>query len=354
MPGPPTRAAVVITPQTPVAVTSDPTRLVLRVEADALDLTPPPIGSGLIESIRLGDQPNTLVISLRQASAPRTAITTADNTTRVAMEIPAAVAPAPEISKLPETTPPTTILPRPPDTVQGFTIVIDAGHGGDEVGVRGDGIEEKQLTLDVAHRLRSLVETRLGLRVILTRDDDRTVSIDERASSANNGKADMLVSLHANGAPSGSPAGAEVFFERLDAEGEAVRRTVEAAAISLPVVGGGSRIIDIVPWDLAQARHIGASSMLARVLEEELRQRVPMSDRPLQQGPLRLLSAANMPAALVEMAYLTNAEQAKNARGDEFRNAVAQAVFNAIVRFRGFLEEGNPGAPKPGGGGGAP
>ena len=79
--------------------------------------------------------------------------------------------------------------------------------------------------------------------------------------------------------------------------------------------------------------------MLASVLEQELRQRVPMGQRAIQQGPMRLLSAANMPAVLVEMAYLTNSAQEKAAARDEFKNAVAQALYNAIVRFRGYLEE---------------
>jgi len=163
--------------------------------------------------------------------------------------------------------------------------VIDAGHGGDDVGVRGDdGLEEKALTLDVALRVRSLVESRLGLRVILTRDDDHAVSLDERAAAANNGKADLLLSLHANGSLSASPSGAEVFYERLDREGEAVRQAAAAGAVSLPVLGGGTRTLDVIPWDLAQALHVEGSSMLATLLEEELRRQVPMSQRPLQQG----------------------------------------------------------------------
>jgi len=218
--------------------------------------------------------------------------------------------------------------------------VIDAGHGGDDVGVRGaDGLEEKALTLDVALRVRSLVESRLGLRVILTRDDDHAVSLDERAAAANNGKADLLLSLHANGSLSASPSGAEVFYERLDREGEAVRQAAAAGAVSLPVLGGGTRTLDVIPWDLAQALHVEGSSMLATLLEEELRRQVPMSQRPLQQGPMRLLSAANMPAALVEMAYVTNTDQEKRAGSEEFKNAVAQALYNTIVRFRAFLEE---------------
>jgi N-acetylmuramoyl-L-alanine amidase len=336
----------VITPATPVVVSSEGGRLVMRVEADALEPVFPVTATGLIDGVRIGDQPNVVVVALsRQAGIARTTIATADNATRVAIEVPVAEsrapAPAPGIPVTDPRLPPsessglTGLEPRLP--LQ--TLAIDPGHGGDEIGVRGaDGLQEKQLTLDVARRLRGLVERGLGVRVILTRDEDRMVGIDERAAAANNGKADLLLSLHANGALSGSPSGAEVFYERLDREGEAVRRSA-AAAISLPVVSGGRRTIDVVPWDLAQARHIEASAMLASVLEQELRQRVPMGQRPIQQGPMRLLSAANMPAVLVEMAYLTNSAQEKAAAGEEFKNAVAQALYNAIIRFRGYLEE---------------
>jgi N-acetylmuramoyl-L-alanine amidase len=342
--GPPTRATLIITPATPVMATSEAGRLVVRVEADALEPVFPVTATGLVDGIRIGDQPNVVVVALsRQAGVARTTVTTADNTTRVAIEVPIGIqnpdprVPGPEPPRLPS---PESRLPilEPRQALR--TLAIDPGHGGDEIGVRGaDGLEEKQLTLDVARRLRSLLERGLGVRVILTRDEDRLVGIDERAAAANNGKADLLVSLHANGALSGSPSGAEVFYDRLDREGEAVRRAAASGGVSLPLVGGGTRAIDVVPWDLAQAPHVEASAMLAQVVENELRQRVPMSQRALQQGPMRLLSAANMPAVLVEMAYLTNSGQAKAAAGDEFKNAVAQAVYNAIVRFRGYLEE---------------
>jgi N-acetylmuramoyl-L-alanine amidase len=345
-PGPPTRAAILVTPATPVTVGNEAGRLVLRVEADALEPVLPVSATGLIDAVRIGDQPNVVIVALnRLAGASRSTITTADNATRVAIEVPVAESrtPAPD-PKIPATDPrlPTAessrLVLEPRQALQ--TLAIDPGHGGGEIGVRGaDGLEEKQLTLDVARRLRGLVERGLGVRVILTRDEDRAVSIDERAAAANNGKADLLLSLHANGALSGSPSGAEVFYERLDREGEAVRQSAAAGAVALPVVGGGTRTIDVVPWDLAQARHVEASAMLASVLEQELRQRVPMGQRPIQQGPMRLLSAANMPAVLVEMAYLTNSAQEEAASGDEFKNALAQALYNAIVRFRGYLEE---------------
>jgi N-acetylmuramoyl-L-alanine amidase len=130
-----------------------------------------------------------------------------------------------------------------------------------------------------------------------------------------------------------------VFYDRLDREGEAARRLIETQSTALPVIGGGTRPIEIVPWDLAQARHIESSEVLAGVVEEELRKVVAMSSRSKQQAPMRLLSAANMPAVLVEMAYLTNSGQETQARSDAFKNNVAQAVVNAIARFRSLTDD---------------
>jgi N-acetylmuramoyl-L-alanine amidase len=344
--GPPTRATFLVTPASRVTVTTESSRVVLRVEGDALEATLPPSATGLIESIHLGDQPDTVVVSLtRNAGMPRVQTIAADNATRVTIDIPPGIEPRapasqsqiPGASPAPgtETPPPTPLSIRTPQT-----IVIDPGHGGEDVGVRGaGGLEEKQLTLDVARRVRSLIESRLGLRVILTREDDKLVTLDERSATANNNKASLLVSLHANGAPSATPAGAEVFFDRLDREGEAAKQAAEAQAITLPTIGGGTRRIEIIPWDLAQAPHIESSDMLAGVLEEELRKVIPMSARPRQQAPMRLLSAANMPAALVEMAYLTNGKQEKDAGTEGFKNNVAQAVVNAIARFRSMTTD---------------
>ena len=218
-------------------------------------------------------------------------------------------------------------------------MVIDPGHGGDDNGVRGSkGTLEKQVTLEVARKLKTLIETRLGVRVVMTRDEDRSVSPDERDAIANNSKADLFLSLHVNGAPSANVKGTEVYYLRLDRAGEEARRSSAATELVLPVVGGVTRPIDVIPWDLAQAAHVDASSRFASMLEEELEKRGPMGPRPLQQAPMRVLSGANMPAALVEIAYLTNAEQERTVQSADFQSGVAQAIFDAIVRFRSYLE----------------
>ena len=340
--GPPTRATIEITPAASVTVSPDVGRVILRVEADAIDPTLPAGASGLIEQIRPGDQPNTVVLILSgAATAPRTATTTADGATRVSIEVPGAAPAAGDTAAAPPPSPPP---PSEPLAVVGrrrfSLVVLDPGHGGADAGVRTmDGLQEKDLTLDVARRLKQRLETRLGVRVIMTRDDDRALSADERAAFANNSKADLFLSLHANGALGPGMAGAEVYFLSLDREGESVRRSANAEAVSLPALGGSRRVLEVVPWNLAQAAHIERSAMLARMLDEDLKRHVPMSPRGMQRAAMRVLTGANMPAALVEMAYLTNPEQATSARGDEFRNGMADALFEAVARFRTYADE---------------
>jgi len=343
--GPPTRAILEISPAAPVSVTTEADRLLVHVDADALDATLPPDGAGLIEQMRQSDQSTTVAVVLAsRAGAARAVPAETDGITRITIEIASAAAPAGVAAASPADAPPaageaaTPLLTRSRALLQ--TIVIDPGHGGDDVGVRGGrGTEEKTLTLNVARRLRALIEMRLGIRVILTREDDRTVSLDARTALANNSKADLFLSLHMNGAPAPTVAGAQVSHLRLDREGEDARRAAESDAMPLPVLGGAVRTVDLIRWDLAQARHVEASAMLARILEKDLRAHVIMSDRPRQNIPLRVLTGVDMPAASIEMAYLTNAEQEQLALSETYQNSLAQAMYNAVVSFRAYLEE---------------
>ena len=218
-------------------------------------------------------------------------------------------------------------------------MVIDAGHGGDDQGVRGaNGGVEKEIVLDVARRLKTLVETRLGVRVVMTRDDDRAVMPDARDAVANNSKADLFLSIHVNGALSPAATGAEIYYLRLDRDGEAVRRDTAETELELPAIGGGTRTIDFVRWDLAQAFHVDASTMFASMLEAALRARIEMSPQALRQEPMRVLAGVNMPAALVEIGYLTNPDQARLLQSADYQDMVAQSMLDAVVRFRDSLE----------------
>jgi N-acetylmuramoyl-L-alanine amidase len=336
--GPPTRVAISIAPPAPASTSHDGSRVAIRIDADALDPSITGTGGGLVEQIRLGDQPTTLLVQLKGSSTVNVSTDTTNTATRVTLEIAAtettsAPPPMPEEAADPL---PVPLTPRP--VLE--TMVIDPGHGGDDRGVAGaGGTLEKQITLDVARRVKALIEARLGIRVVLTREDDRRVTPDERAALANNSKAGILISLHANAAFSPSVSGAEVFYESLNAEMETARQAAEATSVTLPVLGGGTRTIDVVPWDLAQARHLESSAVLAGFLEEELSRRVPLGPHPLQRAPMRLLAGANMPAALVEVGYLSSPTQEKQVASAEYQISVTQAIYETILRFRAHLEE---------------
>ena len=103
---------------------------------------------------------------------------------------------------------------------------------------------------------------------------------------------------------------------------------------ALPVFGGGTRDIEVILWEMAQARYIEQSAALAQAVEAALRERVPMSPRAIQQAPFRVLVGANMPAVLVEMGFITNPEQEKQLASDGFQTSVVQALVDSIVRYR--------------------
>jgi N-acetylmuramoyl-L-alanine amidase len=191
--------------------------------------------------------------------------------------------------------------------------------------------------------LKASLESRLGARVLLTRDDDKAVGLDERAALANNNKADLFLSLHANASLRRAASGAEVFYLSLDRADEEARTVAESEGVAMPVFGGGTREIDVILWEMAQARHIEESAGLARAIEVQLRTSVPMSPRAIQQAPFRALVGANMPAVLVEMGYLTNATQEVQLSNPDFQARLVAALTEAIRKF--FAGEVPPSAP---------
>jgi N-acetylmuramoyl-L-alanine amidase len=366
--GPIARITFEVAPQTPHAVTQDGPRLVIKFEADGLDASLPTISApDLVQGLRTGDGASIVIdLGTRFGSYRSSDVPGDRGAGRIVLDVvaqptttpPTATGAAPP---LPTVAPPAPTSPEPSiadlNPAPGIrTIVVDAGHGGEEDGARGPvGTLEKHVTLSVARKLKLALEARLGVRVILTRESDVTVGLDERAALANNNKADLFVSLHANASVRGSAAGAEVFYLSLEEYGDQAQRVAKGETESLPVFGGGARDIEVILWEMAQARYIEASSALAQAMEGTLREHIPMSPRAIQQAPFRVLVGANMPAVLVEMGFITNADQEKQLASDTFQNAVVQALVNGVIRFRDRQASATPPAattappPRPGG-----
>lgn len=330
--GPPTRLSIEASPSTLITPSIESGRIVLKLDADALDVAPLPSAGGLLEQARTEGASVVLMLSPGAGQA-RAAQTAGDNLSRVSIDVPigtqgnAGQAPAAPLAASPAEPAPT-----PAALPQARVVVFDPGHGGTDTGATGpSGAQEKALTLDIARRAKALVESRLGLRVLLTRDDDRNVSLDERTAFANSNRAEIFVSLHLNASLSPMAAGAEVYQLRLGRDGSSGRPGDD---LTLPVTTGGTRTLSLVPWDLAQARHRDDSTLLANQLEAALRAHVPMGIRPIQEAPMRVLAGLDMASVVVELAYLSNPEQEAAVQADDFQSRAAQALLEAIQAFR--------------------
>jgi len=334
-----------LTPKATASVSQEQNRLSIRVDADTLDpsLGPPP-QTGVATAIHVVE-PNTIQLDLgpRFASYRSSTPATSDTSGQLVLElVPAAsdssAAPAPATPAAPSAVAgDLPVFGGPRSSIR--TIVLDPGHGGDDGGVKGPGgVLEKNVVLSISRRVKAVIEGRLGIRVLLTRDDDSRVDADSRASIANNNKSDVFISLHANGSPRATTKGASVYYLNLDRFGEEARRQSQADREEVPVYGGGSREIAFVDWELAQAAHVQNSATLAGLIEQKLRASANLPIVSVQKAGMRALAGANMPAVLIELGYLSNADEEKRLSSPDFQSNVAQAITEAIIVFRDSLE----------------
>jgi N-acetylmuramoyl-L-alanine amidase len=338
---PGSRLTVDATPRANSTVTQENNNLLsIKFDADALDVDVPPLApqgpQSLIQTVRvidattLGVELGPRVAGFRATSLP------VDTTMRLTIDVLAAaadgtpaapgVAAAPSVPDLPPLGPPATAIQ---------TIALDPGHGGADEGVTGaGGTKEKNLTLAIARRIKAAIEARLGIRVLLTRDDDRQVPLEDRTAVANNNKADLFISLHVNGSLRPEAGGATIYYAAFEASAVS---TAFARVESVPTFSGAIREIELVNWDLAQTHHLDQSMAFAAMLEERLRDQVPLTAQAIDRAPLAVLESANMPALLIEMGFLTNPDQEKQLTGGAFQNAFVQALIDTIIRFRDSL-----------------
>ncbi len=333
-----TRVVLTLAPAASHTVVHENDRLLVRIAADALDADLSGVGSSTLLTGAQVVPPATIAFGLGAAFGSFRATETPDAAdARVTIDLlPASVPGAPPTAPAPADT--ETMPPLQLEQTGLRTIVLDAGHGGTELGARGpSGTLEKDVALAVARQLKAGIEARLGLRVLMTRSGDETVALDERAALANNNKADLFISLHANASVRSSVAGAEVFYVSLG-DYDAAGAEAAAPGAMLPVLGGGLRSVDLILWEMAQARHLTESARLAALIEEELRQQVPMSPRAIQQAPFRVLVGANMPAVLVEMGFITNPEEEKRLVNPASQGQLVATLLNAIVRYKASVD----------------
>lgn len=238
-------------------------------------------------------------------------------------------------------------LPRaalPPRETEGVrTIVLDPGHGGNEIGATGaSGVEEKELTLILAQSLKASLERRLPVRVILTRSEDAYLPLETRAAIANQNKADLFVSLHLNSvARTGTRAhGAETYFLSMQASDARAAEAAELENRSGRAGGGDDPLHDLqlILWDLAQSHHLAESQRVASLIQEELNGALDLANRGVKQAPFQVLMGAAMPAVLVELGFLSNPEEERRLLDAGYRAELTAALVRAVGRYKAEVD----------------
>jgi N-acetylmuramoyl-L-alanine amidase len=217
-------------------------------------------------------------------------------------------------------------------------LVIDPGHGGVETGATGPtGLREKEVTLDLARRVQRRLQRDRNLTVVLTRDTDRLIGLDERTAIANHNRADLFLSIHLNASPRSTAMGAETYFLSNDATDDDARTLAalenDASGVQDKIDTGADRNLDLVLWDLAQNQYLAESSLLAERVQWHLNALTGTRDRGVRQAPFRVLMGATMPAVLVEAGFLSNVEEEERFRSTDYRAKVAEAIEAAVREF---------------------
>jgi N-acetylmuramoyl-L-alanine amidase len=215
-------------------------------------------------------------------------------------------------------------------------VVIDAGHGGDDHGAEGPaGLLEKELVLDVARRLKARLESQ-HLQVVLTRDSDVYVPLDERTAIANRADADLFLSIHANGATARSARGIETFFVALEASDEAARQVAERenAAFRETAASASDDPLLSILGDLAAADSMRESDEFARLANKEVAAiAAEAPSRGVKQAPFVVLMGVKMPATLVEIGFITNPAEERDLALPAYRDRLADALARAVAEF---------------------
>ena len=214
-------------------------------------------------------------------------------------------------------------------------IVLDPGHGGKDPGARGrGGVKEKDVVLRVSRLLRDRLR-QAGFEVVMTRERDEYLSLEERTAVANRLKGDLFISIHANASPNRKTTGVETYL--LDTHYD--RQTARVAARENGTSIGQLSELQRILVSLRLGYHERYAVRLAREIHESLLESLRRSyrgtsDLGVKHGPFLVLFMADMPAILVEVGFVSNRAEARRLSSKAFARAAAAGIANGIVRYR--------------------
>jgi N-acetylmuramoyl-L-alanine amidase len=286
-------------------------------------------------SVRLESNPYRLVVEVHGVAANTPPTAQPQTQPQTKMEIVNPVAP-PGQKALASPAPLTSAQPTPPNDRQGrselaqFRIVLDAGHGGWDLGTVGrKGLLEKDLVLDIVQRLGNLVQSRLGAQVIYTRQDDSYIALEKRAEIANLSRADLFLSIHANYSDDSSARGVETYYTNTYSSVRARPPETEAADNSVQNVSWTN--VDIRA-KVHESRQFAAN--VQHALYGMLAAKTPgIRNRGVKHASYVVLTGTSMPAILAEVSFVSSPEDESKLKSSVYRQQIAEALYKGIAHY---------------------
>jgi N-acetylmuramoyl-L-alanine amidase len=218
-------------------------------------------------------------------------------------------------------------------------IVIDPGHGGHDSGTIGvDGLEEKDVVLDVALRLGKLLHERLGAEIIYTRSDDTFIPLETRTAIANKAQADLFLSIHANSSSDATARGVETYYLNFTSTPDALETAARENAVSTQSIHELSDLVKkIALKDKIDESREFASDVQQGLYSGLTRGNAGLKNRGVKKAPFVVLIGANMPSVLAEISFVTNPRDANELRQPEYRERVAESLYKGVARYEAGL-----------------
>jgi len=220
-------------------------------------------------------------------------------------------------------------------------IVIDAGHGGKDPGAIGPrNVYEKNVVLKMAKALAKALRQQLGVKVLLTRTDDRYLKLRQRTEYANQVGADLFISLHANATANGKAYGVETYFLNLSKNNQAAEVAARENGTTLQEVGN----LEAILFDLMANAKINESSRLAAEVQQALVAGLRphysrIKDLGVKQGPFHVLLGATMPSVLIEAGFISNPREEKRLESANYQKRVAAAIVTGVKNYSATIDQ---------------
>ena len=245
---------------------------------------------------------------------------------------------APEVKKPPTQT---VNVSQPQRVGRDVIIAIDAGHGGEDPGALGKFSQEKKVTLQIAKRLQKRINKQTGMSSFLIRTGDYYVNLNKRSELAFKGKADFLVSIHADGFTSSKPSGASVWILSDRRANSEMGRRMERHEVHSELLGGKGEaaestssvpFLNTVFFDMSKSNSMQVGSDVGSLVVKELGHITKLHKKRPVGASLAVLKSPYIPSILVEAGFITNHREERLLNQAEYQNKVANAVFNGIYK----------------------